>query len=284
VREITNLSWPDTPLGAEWRPFGRPARMLTAVTVEWVDDGETALPVCATVVYLRVHRTRTLEVGDQRLRLGFRTSLAETDEEIPALGGLIDSHLIRARRHAHVLAGHSFLDDLTLLKLNERPGQCLVGVTAVGQAWAEREIHERDTAYLFDTCCDLPLPATAADGDLTAVCAAMAIEPPHDPVGLLRPGAVAELHDALTGPDAAQAGELLAAASLGRGLTVALLAAAGREHLTWRSPLRVDRLRADEAWDCLTHLDIPVPGPAERYGQREQDHTHAAATQAATPT
>jgi len=68
VREFTNLGWPETPFGAEQRPFGQHIDMLAACTFEWTDQpgASETVPVAVSSVYLRVRRARHYPAGQRR--------------------------------------------------------------------------------------------------------------------------------------------------------------------------------------------------------------------------
>ncbi|KWX02301.1 hypothetical protein LI90_3344 [Carbonactinospora thermoautotrophica] len=253
MREITNLSWPGTPYGAEQRPFGRPAQILTAVSLEWVDDGERAVPVCASAVYLRVHRTRTLPVDVDTIGFGFHAVVIERDEEAAQLAALVDRVLVQARRHAAVLAGHSFTDDLAgLHALADTVGVGVPGVTALTAEWEDRREQQRGIACLFDTCCDVrPIPCQS----LADACATYHVEVESLPIGPLTVASVHALYESLVAEGDHRSGEVLLAASLERTLTVALVAAAALGKYAWADPLPVASLLARETWDRFTTFD-----------------------------
>ncbi len=137
--------------------------MLTAITVEWATGSHAeAVPVAAATVYLRVRRHEGfIEVTADTLSIGFRSTVIEHPDEVPDLLALVDRALVRARRHAPILAGHALDADLasmTALSATRRPG--MVGVHL---AWSTRSTQERGLALMVDTSQD----ANSVDLDTT---------------------------------------------------------------------------------------------------------------------
>jgi hypothetical protein len=151
VRDFTNLQWPESPFGAEQRPFGKHTDMLAAFAVEWADrpDAEP-LPVGAATVYLRVRKHGTaLHICPGTLSIGFRASIIDRAADVPDLLALVDRALTRARRHAVIVAGHRLDGDLRrLAALSSVPMRGAAGVLA---AWANRGNRERGVALMVDT-------------------------------------------------------------------------------------------------------------------------------------
>lgn len=262
MRLLSNLSWPQTPYGADKRPFPRHVQLLTGLAMQWVDDGTAAVPASAAAVFLPVKRTQAVQVTPQTLHFGYRLAVAERHEDAPELLRLIDGILVQGRRHAAGIAWHSFADDLhvTQALATER----LPGFAALGDAWRDRSQRERGTAPLVDTATDLgmyalPTQAAKAQGlELGAHLATM-----QDP-SVIQTG-----HEQLTAGD--EDGELLvqelAAGILGQALTVALLGGRTMNRVTWQAPFDVAEAIGREAWHVLPLLydaDSPaVPTPSQ---------------------
>src|SRR5262249_12146337 len=140
MREYTNLQWPQTPFGAEQRPFGRHWDMLTACTVEWTGRLDTeAAPVASAAVYLRGRRHGEAQVvGDATLSIGFRAMVIDDLAEVPDLLTVTDRELIGARRLGVILAGHRL--DGELIRMNTLSAVPLRGAAEVLSAWANRTV------------------------------------------------------------------------------------------------------------------------------------------------
>jgi hypothetical protein len=242
VREATNLSWPDQPFGAGQRPFAAESLMLAAVSVDLANIAGRRLPVCGSTTYLRVERTRNLQIVPRTLRFGFRSLVISHDAETIDLAHALDGDLIRCRRHAAILAGHDLADTLTVLP--EAAGRELPGVTTVLDAWIDRDRRQRGTATMLDTRHDAGTDDASVE-KLGEICQLAASKPSGtDTVAL---------HRACLAGDTCAAESLLFACTT-QSLTIALAAARllGKYH--WRHPIDLDDLVADVAWDCFPHL------------------------------
>ena len=106
------------------------------------------------IVYLPLHRTRTLAVTGQTLTFGFRAASTTGAAEAAALAALADLDLMQARRHAadpgRVHAGQR------PHRAAEAAGATLRGLAAVQADWADRRTSARGQAAMFDCRCDLP--------------------------------------------------------------------------------------------------------------------------------
>jgi hypothetical protein len=238
VRDFTNLAWPEVPFGADQRPFGAASDMLAAATVEWAPqrDGEP-VPVAVTTVYLRARRHGSVhEVDDDSLAVGFRATVAERPGDLPALVGVLDRALTRARRHAIILAGHRLDADLSRLQeLSEVP---LRGADGVIRAWAQRDTRERGVALMIDTAVEAHPVADALGFTLAALPAPI--------------------------PNTPSCAGALAREALARCLAVGLTAAVHAGRYRWEGSLRLGHVIDRNGWDLF---DTPAPsdptGPAE---------------------
>lgn len=225
MREYTNLQWPETPFGADQRPFGRHWNMLTACTVEWtgkVADG--ALPVASAAVYLRVRKQGPAHlIADDTLSIGFRTAVIEDAAEVPDLLKLTDRELTGARRLGVILAGHRLSRDLT--RMNTLSAVPLRGAAEVLSAWANRSVKQRGVAVMIDTASEAR--ATGAELDM-----------PLEPV----PGPV---------PDCPACAAEVARRALARCLAVGLTAAVYKGRYVWEGAFRVADAIDRAAWDVL---------------------------------
>lgn len=255
---MTNLSWPDTPYGADKRPVAKTVHLLTGMAVHWADDGQDTVPVSAAAVFLPVHRTQPTVVHADTLHFGFRIAVAEHDHDTQDVLRFVDRILVQARRHAAVLAWHSFADDMHVMQ--DLAPERLPGVLAVGQAWQDRTRRERGCAPLADTADDL---------DGTAELAADTAQRHGIEFGerlreLQRAQATQRLHDALSDNPAYPEHLLrsLGAAVLAQALAVALLAGKATGRLAWDTPLDLAEVIERGAWHVLepvSHTD-PLAG------------------------
>lgn len=229
MHSTTNLAWPITPFGAGQRPFGRARPMMATVAVGWV--GYVSRPVWACMVYLNTDSTRPLSLDGQHLNFGFE--VLTSDVEQPAvLVERLDDILVACRRQATILVGHDLALDLARL------GACAVarrlpGVDAVRQQWTDRATKGRGLATMFDTAHDLGLPGLS---DLAAACehAALKAVTVAEPVGTTT---AETIRQAIT-----------------RTLAIALVAARSTGKYDWTTPMDLDQLVTDSAWDHLAQL------------------------------
>ncbi|GAB2880317.1 hypothetical protein [Streptomyces mayteni] len=246
---ITNLSWPQTPYGADKRPFARHVQLLTGLAMQWVDDGTAGVPASVAVVFLPVRRTQAVQLTPQTLHFGYRLAVAERNDDAPELLRLIDGILVQGRRHAAGIAWHSFADDLhvTQALAIER----LPGFTALGEAWRDRSQRERGTAPLVDTATDLGMYALT-----TQAAKAQGLELGPNLATFQDTSVVQTSHEQLTAEEGD--GELLvqelAAGILGQALTVALLGGRTMNRITWQAPFDVAAAVGLEAWHVLPLL------------------------------
>ena len=243
MREFTNLQWPQTPFGAEQRPFGRHWDMLTACTVEWTGrwDAE-AVPVASATVYLRVRKHGVAHrIGDGTLSIGFRVVVIEDSAEVPTLLKVTEQALTGARRLGVILAGHRLDDDLCrMTALSAVP---LRGAAEVLSAWANRSVKQRGVAVMVDTAVE----ASASGAELD-----MRLEPLSGRV-----------------PDCPACAADLARRALARCLAVGLTAAVHTERYVWEGTFRVADAIDRAAWDVLatsTGPDACSAGDAEHAG------------------
>jgi hypothetical protein len=217
--DFTNLAWPETPFGANQRPFGTKAHMVAGFGVEWdpeaLADGRHLLRSVSTV-YLRVTPARPLPVSPATLPFGFRVCVASGSGDGEQLIDTFDRALVRAHRHAAVLAGRSIGTELGyVLTLTSRRRPGLLGVRRASVAPTKA----RGMARIVDTCgqpdenrfdIDLYTPLAADDGPTT-----------------------------------------VATQALRRSLAVALTAASERRLMSWQDTFMTTEAVACAAWDVL---------------------------------
>ncbi|MGH4016237.1 MAG: hypothetical protein ACRDSL_20400 [Pseudonocardiaceae bacterium] len=225
MRSTTNLAWPITPFGTGQRPFGKARPMIATITVGWI--GYIPRPVRACTVYLNTDSTRTLSLEGQHLNFGFEVLTSSESEQPAALAERLDDILVASRRQAKILVGHDLAPALARLGAFAVERR-LPGVDAVRQQWTDRATKGRGLAKMFDTAHDLGLPGLS---DLAAACEHAA----------LKAATVAEPASSTTAETVRQA--------IIRTLAVALVAARSTGKYDWTTPLDLDQLVTDAAWD-----------------------------------
>jgi hypothetical protein len=256
MRLLSNLNWPETPFGADKRPYGRKVQLVAGLAMQWADDGENAIPISAGAVFLPVKRTQLTRVEPSTLHYGFRVAVAHGPGDAFALLRLMDGILVQGRRHAAALAWHAFQDDLHVTRTlsTER----LPGFTAVGAAWTDRVRRERGTAPLVDTAVDL-----GEHGGVGEVAKVNGIElgwlADLQHAATLQANFEAldtepERHGAVT--------DELAAGVLSQALTVALLGGLALHRIIWQEPFDLGEALQREAWHALLNSDrLNTPTP-----------------------
>jgi hypothetical protein len=233
IRTWTNLAWPDDPYRTGQQLYRRPVPRLAAFTTAPAAAGTHPAPAAAAIVYLPLHRTRTVSVTEQTLMFGFRAVTITDPAQAASLAAVADLDLLQARRHAAVLAGYRLARDLTALR-QDGDAAGLRGLAAVEREWADRG-PAAGKAATFDCGLDLP-------GGLT-------LEEACEQASLV-------VH-----PDAGLPGGWQAVA---RALMIALVCARYQGRYQWDETLRMGQVMATTAWDCLpsTGAEIStVPGP-----------------------
>lgn len=229
MRTYTNMTWPDDPYRTGQQLYRRPFPRLAAFAAGRTPAGGRLVPAAVAIVYLPLHRTRTMVVTEQTLTFGFRAASTSGAAETAGLAVIADQDLMQARRHAAVLAGHLLADDLAALR---QPGDvaALRGLAAVEREWAARGT-AAGRAAMFD--CGLDLPG----------------RPPLEHA-CQQAGIVTGPGGSKSGPDR-PAGCLAATLAVQRALMIALVCARHQGRYEWAGALRVGQVMAAAAWDCL---------------------------------
>jgi hypothetical protein len=154
MRTYTNLTWPDDPYRTGQQLYPRPAPRLAAFTVGQADGGSRSACHSVAIVYLPLHRTRTLTVTGQTVAFGFRAASVDGETEATALVQVADLDLMQARRHAAILTGHLLAGELATLRARA-PDAVLRGVTTVKREWADRRMPAKGRAVMVDCGLDL---------------------------------------------------------------------------------------------------------------------------------
>lgn len=264
MREYTNLGWPDTPFGADKRPFPRKVHLIAATAVQWAANGRRLVPAAAALVYLPVRPHHSLLLLPETLHIGYRVAVAGDPAEAVGLVTLIDGHLVQGRRHATVLAVHDWkedADELGTWAAGETPG-----ITAVAAALASREPAERGTAQVTDTSRDIAAPTAT----LPEACDRHGLDITLGDGGLLSLAeARAAYQEVTAGPGEAvrdSAAQALGLSVLCQGLVTALLAAEAAGRCTWTPPFPVDQVLGNVAWDAFPEI-LPRRAPAPADGR-----------------
>jgi hypothetical protein len=233
MRSTTNLAWPVTPFGAGQRPFGKARPMMAAVAVGWARC-QVLKVGWACVVYLTTDSTRVLVLDGQHLNFGFELLTSDETDQPTALAERLDDLLVACRRRAKILVGHDLAPDLTLLSTFATERR-LPGIDGLRQQWTDRAIRGRGMARMFDTAHDLGPPAAV---ELREVCECAA----------LQAAVIADPGGAISAGTSRQA--------IPRTLAIGLVAARATGKYDWTTPVDIDQLVSDAAWDHLArHSD-----------------------------
>jgi len=230
-----NLAWPADPFRTGQQLFRKPGPMLTAFTLT-PDPGDEAgqlSMVVAAMVYLPLHRTRTVMITSREMPVGFRAVSTSDHSELPALARIADLDLARAVRHGSVMAGHLLAAELARLQ-ELAGGAVLRGVTSTARAWTDRDASVQGRAIQIDTGLDLPAAS------LDQACQ------------IARIGNRTSWEQIAHGTRADS--ELATAQTVGRCLTIALLAGRHLGRVCWQQDLNVTEAVTASAWDCFPQL------------------------------
>lgn len=257
MRTWTNLAWPDDPYRTGQQLYRKPPPRLAAFTTWPAVIGGQQVAATAAIVYLPLHRSRPVTVTGQTLAFGFRAVSASDLTEVPAVAAIADLDLMRARRHAAVLAGYHLGKDLAALQRADGVTACR-GLAAVAGEWGDRR-PAPGRAALFD--CDLDLPGGLPLGQ---ACQQAGINP-------------------MTTAEAPGEGGYHTTLAVERALAIALLCARHQGRYEWTGALDTRTMMTDSAWDCLpwpetaapatcavpgTAAPGAIPVPAAAHGQR----------------
>ena len=234
MRTWTNLTWPDDPYRTGQQLYRRAGGRLAAFTTWPSLIGGQQVPATTAVVYLPLHRTRTVTVTGQTLTFGFRAVGAGDPAEVPAVAAVADLDLLQARRHAAVLAGYHLGKDLAALLGAAGVTGCR-GLAAVAGDWADRSLAP-GRAALFD--CDLDLPGGLPLG---RACQQAGISP-------------------MTTVGTRDEGWDPATLAVERALAFARLCARHQGRYEWDGTLDTGAVMAASAWDCLPWPEAGTPG------------------------
>ncbi|MFM9647773.1 hypothetical protein ACKI1S_16695 [Streptomyces galilaeus] len=235
----------------------KPATWLTALSLIWGEaEGEIVL-MGSAAVFMKVHRTRSLEVSAPLANFGYRVLLPDTVTETTAIARQLDVLLVQARRKAQIIAWHNGADDLHVLQqIHRAEGEPRYpGVTAVADAWKDRTSRDPSTARCVDTSHDLGpaglISDTARDHDLVSV---------QQFAGTHQQDRAQEACEALAGKRSAGVShEALACSVLSSALSTALLGGKHARRLHWEDGLRVEDVLRQVAWEAAPSLLGGVP-------------------------
>jgi hypothetical protein len=235
MRTYTNLAWPEDLYRTGQQLYRRPPPRLAAVTTSRI--GSSSVCRSVAIVYLPLHRTKTLTVSGQTVAFGFHAASTTGTCEATALARLAGLDLLQARRHAAVLAGHMLGEDLAALR--DLAGDLVPrGIVAVERDWADRHAPACGKAAMLDCGLDLPGGASLPDA-----CQQARIS-------------VSPQAAALDAPDTGESAVVMA---VHRALAIALVAARHLDRYTWEGTLHTHEILAAGAWDCLP---LPADQPA----------------------
>jgi hypothetical protein len=255
VHEFTNLGWPDTPFGADKRPFPRKVQLIAVTAIHWAyDSADIRVPAATALVYLPVGRSGSRQVTPATLHVGYRVAVISDPGESPDVVGMVDGHLVQARRHATLLGAYQWAHDAAGLEphtVGDTPGIIAATAALTGQSGAER-----GTASLVDVSRDLD-PV----GLLAITCGRHGLDITFGDAGLLAAEEVqASYREVISGKDdGGRAVQALGLSALCQGLVTALLVGAAAGRCNWESPFRTAEVLGNLAWDAFPAV---LPGHA----------------------
>ena len=229
MRTWTNMAWPDDPYRTGQQLYPRPGPRLASFATGTPPAHGSQAARSAAIVYLPLHRTRTLAVAGPTLTFGFRAASITGQAEADDLAALADLDLIQARRHAAILTGCMLGGELAGLQMAAEI--TLRGLAAVQAEWSSRHTSARGKADMFDCPADLP-----GHPSLDEAC-----QQAH----------LARSDHQIAGLDEAAAAGLTAAMVVERALVVALICARHLGRYTWEGRLNIGDLMTASTWDCL---------------------------------
>ena len=223
----TNMAWPDDPYRTGQQLYPRPAPRLASFATGPPPARGRHAARSAAIVYLPLHRTRTLTVTGQTLTFGFRAASITGEANAGALTALANLDLLQARRHAAVLTGCMLGGELADLQVTAE--ETLRGLAAVQAEWSSRHTSVRGKAGMFDCPADLP-----GHPSLDEACqqAHLAGRSGHQ---------AAILDEAVT-----------AAMVVERALVMALICARHLGRYNWDGTLDIQEIMTASTWDCLS--------------------------------
>lgn len=255
MHEFTNLGWPDTPFGADKRPFPRNVHLIAATAVHWAyDTADVRVPAATALVYLPVSRSGSRQVTSSTLHVGYRVAVISDPGESPDVASMVDGHLVQGRRHATLLGAYRWAHDAAGLEAHATGDT--PGITAVTAALAAQGAAERGTAPLVDVSRD-PNPG----GPLAVVCGRHGLDIAFGDGGLLAAEEVqAAYRESISGEDhGGHALRALGLSALCQALVTGLLAGAAASRCNWEPPFRVAEVLRNVAWDAFPAV---LPGRA----------------------
>ena len=266
MREFTNLAWPETPFGADTRPFPKRVFLAASTAVQWADDGDRAVPMAAAMVYLPLHRTKARQLDPATFHFGYRAFVLTAETDAATIAAAIDGHLVQARRLAVVVAAHDYLDDAA--GLLQWTSTHTAGIASVAAAWENRASTERGTAALLETARDL----TPHEPKLFQACEVHGLAVTEGYGGLpitfdaqAAYEAFIDADDPPTDDEREAIVQSLAHGAVYQALAVALLAAKGMERAEWDAPLPVGALMDAVTWDVFPRVRrAPQPAAASQ--------------------
>ncbi|MEV6810095.1 hypothetical protein [Streptomyces sp. NPDC051132] len=262
MQELTNLQWPQTPFGSVTRPVQKPAAWLTGLSLIWGDAEGDIVLMGAAAVFMKIHRTRSLEVSVPLVHFGYRVLAPDAVTETTAIARQVDVLLAQARRQAQIIAWHNEADDLHSLqqlpRAKEEPRY--PGVVAVAEAWKDRTRRDAATARCVDTSHDLGPAGLISD---TAM--AHGLVPLPRFAGARQQDRAQEACEALAGKrDESVSRDALVCNVLSSALTTAVLGGKHAGRLHWENELGIEDLLRQVAWDAAPSVLDSVQAEAHR--------------------
>jgi len=270
MASYTNMAWPEDPYGTGqlWR---REPHLLAGLAVCWTGEAGQAVPVCYAVAYLRLHRTRPVDLTSG-VSFGFRTVVAAAGDEVRDLVRMFDLDVLRARRLAKVVAGCSLARDLHAFDALA-VGDVGRGIRGLAAVWGADDGDNPGLARVFDIADEHAqsqgdLAVASARVGVSASTVRWAFAPQHtiDAMAGIARGQRAGENAACENPvgrepDMIRSVDWLGACSTERALVCAITAGRMLDRHIWEGPPDIGKAMAVNAWDCFRSLDFDQPQP-----------------------
>jgi hypothetical protein len=240
MTEYTNMLWPDDPYGTGqlWR---KEPQLLAAFGIS-SPCGASLGDVAYAVVYLRLHRTRRLDLGSD-FSFGFRAVTAADSGEAAEVVETLDLDAMRARRLSSVVAGYRLGADLQASGRLDENGTNLRGLRSLVHVWNAGQV--RGSAEPVEVSACVP------GADLKSKAAASGID-----VSTARHAWTPRTESGHAARTDRHEDESIALGTVERALIIGLIAGRHVERCTWASSLNVGDVLSSNLADCFPTQDF----------------------------
>ena len=257
---FTNMAWPEDPYGTGqlWR---KEPHLLAGFSVCHAGEPGKAMPVSYAVVYVRLHRTQPADLTPG-VSFGFRAVTVATDDQMEELVRVLDLDILRARRLAKIITGHSLARDLHAIAELASPGagRGIRGLQAVLRA-------SDPASPGMARVANIPSGQGSFAADIAVLPASGHIASPTVSWAYAAQHTIDSMAATAQSPQspgraAGAAARWLAACATERALVCAVTAGRMLDRLTWDELLDIAEAMAANAWDSF--------GPPHAAGENMQ--------------